>query len=260
MGLSPLAVTTLWWREITRFRRQRSRVFGALGQPLVFWLLLGGGLSASFRPPGAPADIDYLEYFYPGIMALVILFTAIFATISVVEDRREGFLQGVLVAPTSRASVVLGQALGGTTLALIQAGLLLLLAPVAGVALSLGAVMAVIVVLFCLAFSLTNLGLIIAWRMQSTQGFHAIMNVILIPIWLLSGAFFPATGVPIWLVWIMHLNPLTYGMAALRRCLYLTQTTAAGTVPALAPALAVTVLFGAVTLAAAIYTANRSTL
>jgi ABC-2 type transport system permease protein len=116
------------------------------------------------------------------------------------------------------------------------------------------------VVLFCLAFSLTNLGLIIAWRMQSTQGFHAIMNVILIPIWLLSGAFFPATGVPIWLVWIMHLNPLTYGMAALRRCLYLTQTAAAGTIPALAPALAVTVLFGAVTLAAAIYTANRSTL
>ena len=260
MGPAFLAVATLWWREITRFRRQRSRVFGALGQPLVFWLLLGGGLSASFRPPGAPADMDYLEYFYPGIMALVILFTAIFATISVVEDRREGFLQGVLVAPTSRASIVLGQALGGTTLALIQAGLLLLLAPLAGVALSLGAVMAVIVVLFFLAFSLTNLGLIIAWRMQSTQGFHAIMNVILIPIWLLSGAFFPATGVPVWLVWIMHLNPLTYGMAALRRCLYLTQTTAAGTVPALAPALAVTVLFGAITLAAAIYTANRSTL
>jgi ABC-2 type transport system permease protein len=260
MGLAPLAVTTLWWREITRFRRQRSRVFGALGQPLVFWLLLGGGLSASFRPPGAPADIDYLEYFYPGIMALVILFTAIFATISVVEDRREGFLQGVLVAPTSRASIVLGQALGGTTLALIQGGLLLLLAPLAGVTLSLGAVMAVIVVLFCLAFSLTNLGLIIAWRMQSTQGFHAIMNVILIPIWLLSGAFFPATGVPVWLVWIMCLNPLTYGMAALRRCLYLTQTAAAGPVPALALSLAVTVLFGAVTLAAAIYTANRSTL
>jgi ABC-2 type transport system permease protein len=260
MGLAPLAVTTLWWREITRFRRQRSRVFGALGQPLVFWLLLGGGLSASFRPPGVPAEIDYLEYFYPGIMALVILFTAIFATISVVEDRREGFLQGVLVAPTSRASIVLGQALGGTTLALMQAGLLLLLAPVAGVALSLGAVMAVIVVLFCLAFSLTNLGLIIAWRMQSTQGFHAIMNVILIPIWLLSGAFFPATGVPVWLVWIMRLNPLTYGIAALRRCLYFTQTTAAGTVPALGLSLVVTVLFGAVTLAAAIYTANRSTL
>jgi ABC-2 type transport system permease protein len=260
MGIAPLAVMTLWWREITRFRRQRSRVFGALGQPLVFWLLLGSGLSASFRPPGVPAEMDYLEYFYPGIMALVILFTAIFATISVVEDRREGFLQGVLVAPTTRASIVLGQALGGTTLALIQGGLLLLLAPLTGVVLSVSAVMAVIVVLFCLAFSLTNLGLIIAWRMQSTQGFHAIMNVILIPIWLLSGAFFPLTGVPVWLAWIMRLNPLTYGMAALRRCLYLTYSSAAGTLPALGPALAVTVLFGAVTFAVAIYTAKRSTL
>jgi ABC-2 type transport system permease protein len=260
MGIAPLAVMTLWWREITRFRRQRSRVFGALGQPLVFWLLLGGGLSASFRPPGAPADIDYLEYFYPGIMALVILFTAIFATISVVEDRREGFLQGVLVAPTTRASIVLGQALGGTTLALIQGGLLLLFAPLAGVALSAGAIIAVIVVLFFLAFSLTNLGLIIAWRMQSTQGFHAIMNVILIPIWLLSGAFFPATGVPVWLAWIMYINPLTYGIAALRRCLYLTHSTSPGALPALAPALAVTGLFGAVAFAVAIYTARRSTL
>jgi ABC-2 type transport system permease protein len=259
MGVSGLAVMTLWWREITRFRRQRSRVFGALGQPLVFWLLLGGGLSASFRPPGALAEVDYLEYFFPGIMALVILFTAIFATIAVVEDRREGFLQGVLVAPTSRASIVLGQALGGTTLALIQGGLLLVLAPLAGIVLNVSTIMAVIVVLFCLAFSLTNLGLIIAWRMQSTQGFHAIMNLILMPIWLLSGAFFPATGVPMWLAWIMWINPLTYGMAALRRCLYLTQATAAGAVPALAPALAVTVLFGAITLAAAIYTASRST-
>jgi ABC-2 type transport system permease protein len=260
MGGAALAIMTLWWREITRFRRQRSRVFGALGQPLVFWLLLGGGLSASFRPPGALADVDYLEYFYPGIMALIILFTAIFATIAVVEDRREGFLQGVLVAPTTRASIVLGQALGGTTLALIQGGLLLLLAPAAGIALNVSSVIAVIVVLFFLAFSLTNLGLIIAWRMQSTQGFHAIMNVILIPIWLLSGAFFPATGVPVWLAWIMWINPLTYGMAALRRCLYLTDVAGAGTIPALAPALAVTVFFGAVTLAAAIYTANRSTL
>jgi ABC-2 type transport system permease protein len=260
MGRATLTVFTLWWREITRFRRQRSRLFGALGQPLVFWLLLGGGFRASFRPPGMPADIGYMEYFYPGILALVMLFTAIFATISVVEDRRERFLQGVLVAPVSRASIVLGQALGGTTLALVQGILLLLLAPLVGIPLSLWSVVAVIAVLFCLAFSLTNLGLIIAWRMQSTQGFHAIMNVILIPIWLLSGAFFPATGVPVWLTWAMRVNPLTYGMAALRRCLYLTQTGAAGNVPPLASALGVTFLFGAISLLVAIYTANRSAL
>ena len=260
MGTALPAVATLWWREITRFRRQRSRVVGALGQPVIFWLLLGGGLSASFRPMGTPEGTGYLEYFYPGIILLVMLFTAIFATIAVVEDRREGFLQGVLVAPVARASIVVGQALGSTTLALIQGVFLLILAPVVGVTLSLGAVLAVIVVLFCLAFSLTNMGLIIAWRMQSTQGFHAIMNLILMPIWLLSGAFFPVTGVPVWLEWIMRVNPLTYGMAALRRGLYLHAPALAGDVPALLPSLGVIVLFGAVTLIAAVRTAQRSTL
>ena len=260
MGVSLLAVATLWWREITRFRRQRSRVIGALGQPVVFWLLLGGGLSASFRPMGVPEGTNYLEYFYPGIIVLVMLFTAIFATIAVVEDRREGFLQGVLIAPVSRASIVLGQAFGGTTLALLQGVLLLLLAPIAGVSLSLWSVLTVAVVLFCLAFSLTNLGLIIAWRMQSTQGFHAIMNLLLIPLWLLSGAFFPVTGVPVWLVWIMRINPLTYGMAALRRCLYFTRIEAAGAVPALAPAFGVILLFGILTLLGAVHVAKRSAL
>src|SRR5713101_5459771 len=110
---------TLWWREIIRFVRQRSRLVGAFIQPLVFWMLLGGGLNASFRPPGMPAGVTYVEYFYPGMIVLVLLFTAIFATISTVEDRRAGFLQGVLVAPISRATVVMGQAAGGATLALM---------------------------------------------------------------------------------------------------------------------------------------------
>src|SRR2546430_11452602 len=112
-----LAVATLWRREVIRFVRQRSRLVGALAQPLVFWLLLGGGLSPSFRPPGAPAGASYLAYLYPGILALVLLFTAIFATISTVGDRHSGFLQGVLVAPVSRTAIVVGQALGGPTLA-----------------------------------------------------------------------------------------------------------------------------------------------
>ena len=95
----------------------------AIAQPLIFWLLLGGGLNASFNPPGVPEGTSYIEYFYPGIITLALLFTAIFATISVVQDRREGFLQGVLVAPVSRWVIVLGQALGGTTLALLQGAL-----------------------------------------------------------------------------------------------------------------------------------------
>jgi ABC-2 type transport system permease protein len=250
------AVLTLWQREVIRFVRQRSRLIGALAQPVVFWLLLGGGLSASFRPPGAPAGTGYLAYLYPGILVLVLLFTAIFATIATVEDRRSGFLQGVLVAPVGRGAIVLGQSLGGTTLAVLQGALFLTLAPFAGVSLSPAGALASVAVMALVAFGLTNLGLLIAWRMESTQGFHAIMNLILIPIWLLSGAFFPANGVPAPLAWAMRLDPLTYGLAALRRCLDVGEGGAA--LPSLALALGVAATFGLVSLAAAAVAARRS--
>ncbi len=116
-----------------------------------------------------------------------------------------------------------------------------------------------VIVLACLAFGLTNLGLIIAWRMQSTQGFYAIMNLILMPIWLLSGAFFPVAGVPFWLAWLMRINPLTYGMAALRRCLYLGHADAAGAIPPFLPSFLVLVGFGLATFAMAVMTAKLST-
>ncbi len=254
-----LPVATLLWREVVRFRRQKSRLFGAFVQPLVFWLLLGAGLSASFRPPGTPEGTGYLEYVYPGIIALVLLFTAIFATISTVEDRQRGFLQGVLVAPVARSSIVLGQALGGTTLAVFQGGLFLFLAPFVGIPLTLLSVLAVVAVLFLLSFSLTSLGLVLAWRMDSIQGFHAIMNLILIPIWFLSGAFFPAAGAPAWLLWVMRVNPLTYGMAALRRCLYLENPALIGRVPPLGPSLLITIAFCVLTFLTAVGAAHRST-
>jgi ABC-2 type transport system permease protein len=252
-----LPVFSLWWREMVRFCRQRSRIVGAFVQPLVFWLLLGGGLQASFRPPGAAAGMGYVEYIYPGIIAMVLLFTAIFATIAVVEDRRAGFLQGVLVAPIPRSSIVMGQALGCTTLAVAQGVLFLALGPLAGVPLSVRSVLALTGVMVLVAFGLTSLSLIIAWRLDSTQGFHAIMNLLLLPMWVLSGAFFPAAGLPRWIVWIMSLNPLTYGMAAIRRCLYLGTGIDAGAVPGLGLALAVTLGFGAIAFAVAAVAAER---
>ena len=258
MNGAMLQIATLWWREITRFRRQRSRVIGAFLQPLVFWLLLGGGLSASFRPPGAPPGTNYVEYFYPGVIVLVLLFTAIFATISTVEDRKQGFLQGVLVAPITRPTIVMGQALGGTTLALIQGVIFLILAPLAGIHLTASAIAAAIVIMALVAFALTSIGLVIAWRIDSTQGFHAIMNLILIPIWLLSGAFFPAAGAPAWLRWTMRINPLSYGMAALRRSLYLGAATAASSPPGLMMQLAITVAFSAATFMLAARVAKRA--
>lgn len=259
-----LPVRTLCLREVVRFVRQRSRVVGALGQPVLFWLLLGGGLKGSFHPAGEDAGTDYLQYFYPGIIALSLLFTAIFATISVVEDRKGGFLQGVLVAPVPRWTIVAGQAAGSTVLAVIQGTLLLALAPLAGAPLTLEGAVASIGVMILMGFALSGLGLMLAWKMDSTQGFHAIMNLLLLPMWLLSGAFFPAEGAPWWLAWAMRINPMTYGMAALRRCLYLGSTSLAapaGQVASLTPlgsSLAVIALFGLMTFVSATSFASRA--
>ncbi len=254
------AVTTLWWREIIRFLRQRSRVTGAFAQPLVFWLLLGGGINASFRAPEALESGGYMAYFFPGVIAMVLLFTAIFATIAVVEDRQGGFLQGVLVAPVSRLSIVLGQALGCTTLAVVQGLLFLLLAPLVGFSLTAAGALVGFAVMTLVAFALANLGLIIAWRMDSTQGFHAVMNLLLLPMWILSGAFFPAAGAAGWLRWVMTINPMTYGVTALRRSFYIGGAVPpeVATLPAMWLALAVTILFAAVMFAAAVATVRRS--
>lgn len=211
---------SLWWREIIRFLRQRSRVFGALGQPILFWLLLGAGLGGVFQLPESAGGMSYLEYLFPGILILVLLFTAIFSTISIIEDRQSGFLQSVLVAPMPRSGIVLGKILGGTTLALVEALLLLIAVPILGLELSFAQFIEMGVILFVVAFALTGLGYLIAWPMESTQGFHSIMNVFLIPMWILSGAFFPAEGLPGWLVWIMYINPLTYGMDLVKNTLY----------------------------------------
>ena len=214
------AVFSLWWREILRFVRQRSRVFGALGQPVLFWLLLGGGLGGMFRLPASVGEMSYLEYLFPGIMLLVVLFTAIFSTISIIEDRNSGFLQSVLVSPIPRSSIVLGNILGGTTLAMLQALLLLLAVPFLGIQVSTLKLLELVVIFFIISIALTGLGYIIAWSLDSTQGFHSIMNLLLIPMWLLSGSFFPAEGLPGWLSWIMHINPLTYGLHLVRGALY----------------------------------------
>jgi ABC-2 type transport system permease protein len=211
-----LAACSLWQREIVRFLRQRSRIVGALGTPVVFWLLIGSGFGRSFQPPGWAQTGGYLEYFFPGTLLLILLFTAVFSTVSVIEDRREGFLQGVLVAPVPRGAVVLGKLLGGTTLAVAQGMLFLLAAPLVGIDLDFARVAIAVAVMALVAFGLTGLGFLIAWPLESTQGFHAIMNLFLIPLWLLSGALFPSGGAAVWVRAIMLANPLTYAMTALR--------------------------------------------
>ena len=243
-----LATYTLWRRDIARFLRQRSRIVGALGTPLVFWVLLGSGLGSSFSVGslGVPAG-GYLEYFYPGTLALILLFTAIFSTISVIEDRHEGFLQGVMVAPVPRVAIALGKILGGTTLALLQAMLFLLLAPLANAEINLAMLPLLLIVLALFAFALTGLGFVLAWMLDSTQGFHAIMNLLLFPMWLLSGAVFPPDGAAGWIRVAMLANPMTYGVAALRTMLSGAATS--GGPASIGGPLTLITLFGLITLA-----------
>lgn len=242
-----IAVYTLWWRDVMRFLRQRSRIVGALGSPIVFWALIGSGMHRSFRAPGAAEPSSYLEFFFPGTLALIVLFTAIFSTISVIEDRQAGFMQGVLVAPVPRTAIVLGKVLGGTTLALLQAALFLLLAPLVGIRIGWPALAMLLGVLALLGFALTALGFLLAWWLNSTQGFHAVMNLLLVPMWILSGALFPADGAAPWIRALMLANPLTYGVSALR-LLLTPEMTAAG--PSLPTSIAVVAGFGVALLAA----------
>ena len=246
-----LPAYTLWQREVVRFLRQRDRVVGALVTPIVFWLLLGAGLGRSFTTDG---KAGYLEYFFTGTVVMILLFTAIFSTISVIEDRREGFLQGVLVAPVGRFGIVMGKLLGGATLAMLQGILFLLLAPLTGVPLSLTGLPWLLVAMFLVSFALTGLGFLLAWQLNSSQGFHAIMNLFLIPMWLLSGALFPASGAHSWMAWVMKVNPLTYGVTAIRQGLYWNQPE-----PHAGLAMGITMTFTAVMLVLSLLVTRRTT-
>jgi ABC-2 type transport system permease protein len=180
-----LPAFTLWWREIVRFYRQKTRVVGVLASPLVFWVVIGSGFGTSFRSGGGQGQQNYLDYFYPGALIMIVLFTAIFAMMSLIEDRKEGFLLSVMVAPVPRSAIVLGKVLGGTTLSAVQGMIFLVFAPFAGIHLNLPQVLLVAVVVFLVSFALTALGFAIAWPMDSTQAFHGNNNLFLITLWLL---------------------------------------------------------------------------
>src|SRR5438874_3129011 len=215
-----LPAFTLWWREIVRFYRQTTRVVGVLASPLVFWLVIGSGFGTSFRSGGGPGQQHYFDYFYPGALIMIVLFTSIFTMMSVTEDRKEGFLLSLLVAPVPRSAIVLGKVLGGTTLSAVQGLVFLAFAPLLGVHLGFGDFLLIALTVFLVSFALTALGFAIAWPMDSTQAFHAIINLFLIPLWLLSGALFPLAGASGWIRLLIRINPLTYGVEALRDLLY----------------------------------------
>jgi len=226
---APAGIAAAWMlakREWVRFFRQRNRVVSAVVQPLLFWVLFGTGLSGSFQAAG---DQSFMAFFLPGTIALIVLFTAIFSTISVIEDRREGFMQSVLVAPVGRWPVLAGKVLGGTAIAWAQSVFFLLLVYAFGsLEFEPFSFAATLLLLAVMGIAMCSLGMIVAWPMDSTQGFHAIMMLGLMPMWLLSGSFFPIPAIAENSTWgqtilgtMMRANPLSYSMTELRRLLYI---------------------------------------
>lgn len=237
-----LAVMTLWKRELVRFYRDRARLIGALAPPVLFWFLIGSGLG-----PGV------MRYFFSGTLVLIVLFTSVFATISIIEDRREGFLQSVLVAPISRLSLVAGKVLGASTVGFFQGLTFLIFAGAAGVKASAEGYALAGLALLLASIGLTGLGFCIAWKLDSTQGFHAVMNLFLIPLWMLSGAMFPMSTAPGWLKLVMTINPVTYAVACLQQALTPGQTPG---LPSIPTCLAVLLLFAAASLLGSAWVAN----
>lgn len=237
-----LPAATLWQRELVRFWRQKSRVLGVVLSPLVFWLLMGYGSN------------DLARY-YSGALVLTVMFSAIFSTISIIEDRREGFLLSMLVSPAPRTSMVLGKILGSATLAWIQGLILLAFAPLAGVRIGILDVIPVVGAVFLVSFTLTGLGFVIAWKMDSTAAFHGIMNLLLVPMWMVSGALFPMATAHGVIRAIMWANPLTYSISLLNGLLGLPNATPGPLVSAL-----VTAAFGLVLLlVSGVIAAQKST-
>ncbi len=200
------AATVLWLRDMLRMMREPSRWLGVVAQPVLFWVILATGMADVFAAGSASAR----TYFFPGIVVMAVLFTVIFGTITIIEDRQGGFLQAVLVAPAHRSAVLAGKVAGVTTLALIEAALVLLLAPLAGFSVAHFQWGVLALALFSVSASLAAVNFAMAWALNSTQGYHAVMSAVLLPAWFISGALFPASGG--WLGTVMRFNPMAYAV------------------------------------------------
>lgn len=204
----------IWLREMKRFVRYRSRILTSVVTPLLWLLIFGTGLGSAIRFGGIPGG--YQAFIYPGIIGQTILFTSIFSGVSVIIDRQYGFLKEILVAPIARPSIVFGKAIGISTTAVIQGIILLLLSFVVGVQMTPLIFIASILLMIPISVGLAGVGLLIASFTDSMEGFNLIMSFVVLPLFLLSGALFPVTGLPNFLQVTVYLDPLTYGVDALR--------------------------------------------
>ena len=213
-------IQMVWQREIIRFVRTRTRILSSFVQPILFLFVLGYGMTTLV---GTTGGFDFKKFVFPGIVSMTVVTTAIFSAISIVWDREFGFLREMLVAPVSRGSLVLGKALGGSTIATVQGTIMLVLAPLIGVHLTVLLVLEVILLEALMAFGLTTFGVFVASRIQKMEGFQVVMQLVLFPMIFLSGALFPLQGLPSWLAFITRINPLTYAVDPLRHVVFAVQ-------------------------------------
>ncbi len=210
-----VAIYVVAYRELLRFVRERSRLISSFAMPLLFLIIFGAGFTRTIgvMAPG----VDFVQFMYPGIIAMTVLMNSVMSGLSVVWDREFGFLKEILVAPLARSGIVLGKAAGAAMVSMMQGAVMLLLAPLVGVAVTPLLVLKLIPLLLLLSVSISGLGLLIASRMRSQQGFQLVVQLIVFPLIFLSGVFFPVNNVPAWLEVISKLNPLTYGVDAVRQ-------------------------------------------
>jgi ABC-2 type transport system permease protein len=215
------AVSIVWRRELIRFRTDRLRAITSLVQPFLFLFILGTGLStlAGSKLPHA-ANFDFKTFIYPGVLAMSVLFTSLFSAGSIVWDREFGFLREILVAPVSRASIVIGKCLGGATIATFQGVIFLCLAWFAHVPYNPVVIFGLIGMLLLLSFTLTAFGVMMAARIRQFQAFMALNQMIAMPLFFLSGALYPLTGLPAWLAVLTRLDPLTYIVGPMRHLVF----------------------------------------
>ncbi|MEY4744749.1 MAG: hypothetical protein RL272_694 [Candidatus Parcubacteria bacterium] len=218
-------VVTIWVRELIRYGRDKGRVFVTMFQPLMYLFIFGSGLRRTLAMGNF--GVDFLQFMYPGTIAMSVMSVAFSSTISTVWDREFGFLKEILVAPVPRSGIALGKAAGATTIAVIQALILLLLAPVVGVRVHLATLPLLLVFVIMVALAISGIGLLFASLVKTIENFGVIMNVFVFPMFFLSGAFFPLTAVPGWMLALSKIDPLTYGVDAFRQILLAPQVPAA---------------------------------
>ena len=247
------AMMMVWRRDIIRLFRTPTRLISGVAQPLLFLFVLGAGLEGAIGNRGA-GGVDYQQYLFPGILAMSVLTSALFSSMAIVWDREFGFMREMLVAPVSRSTLVLGKALGGGTISVVQGLVLVVAAPIVGVSFTVGSFFEMLGFLLLLAFSLTAFGMVIASRMQRMEAFQMVMALVMQPMLFLSGAIFPLVALPDWLGVLTRLNPATYGADAIRRVVLPAATPLTlfdWTVPLWADA-AITLAFGTLMLALAV--------